>query len=194
MTDLSAAKFVKTQSQDWIKRRTRFDLEETHWGYVVRSTDRPGMGVQLTQVLAMLSGGAFAASSLGLVLLPNFLSGGVDFALRAGAAVIFAGLAAFLLYYASRGTMVELHIDTNQGEVREVVRNRAGRPSQIGRYGFDSIGGVHIDRTGQATGNAALCLRYQNTAQTVLVAFGYVTDLEALKDRLGQDLIIGANT
>jgi hypothetical protein len=191
MTYISTDKFEASPTKVAAKKRARFRVQETHWGYVVATTDKPRLSLQVTQLMAMLSGGTFAAASLSLLLLPDFLSDGAAFPLRAGAAVIFAALAAYLLWYSSRGSQVEYQVDTNQGEVREIVRNRAGRPSLMGVYGFDCIGGVYIERANQSTGNAALCLRYQNTSQKVPVAFGYAADLEALKDRLGQDLMIG---
>ncbi len=191
MTYISTDKFSASSTSTAAQKPARFNVQETHWGYVVASTDKPRFALQVTQLAAMLSGGTFAAASLSLLLLPDFLSDGATFPLRAGAAVIFAALAAYLLWYSSRGSQVEYQIDTNQGQVREIVRNRAGRPSLMGVYGFDCIGGVYIERSNQSSGNAALCLRYRNTSQVVPVAFGYAPDLEALKDRLGQDLMIG---
>ncbi len=98
------------------------------------------------------------------------------------------------MWFASRGTKLEVQIDTAQGEVREIVRNRAGRPSLLGSYGFDAIGGVFIDRiNGQdrlPMGHAVLVLRYLNTAQTMPVAAGREDDLAPLRDRLGRDLMV----
>ena len=77
------------------------------------------------------------------------------------------------------------------GEVREVVRNRAGKSTLIGRYGFDSIGGVFIDRANAPSPDVAtLVLRYRNTAQTLPVVRGEVSTLEALRNRLGKDLMM----
>jgi len=59
----------------------------------------------------------------------------------------------------------------------------------LGVYGFDAIGGVFIDRREGAM--SELVLRYRNTPQTLHVARGHVLTLERLRDRLGQDLMLG---
>lgn len=193
MTDISNTKYVSNVGNKFTAQRLRFAVDETYWGYIVRPTESPRLTLQIMQAAAMIVGASFAAGSMGLLLLPDFLSGSSDFAFRAGAAVVFAGIAAFLLWYATRGTQIEFHVDTSMGEVRETVRNRGGRSSRLGSYGFDAIGGVYIDRSDLNPKRAALMIRFGNTSQTATVATGTVAQLESLKDRLGQDLIIGEN-
>ena len=193
MTDISGAKFGTT-TQKSAKKRLRFAVDETYWGYIIRSTEGPKLTLQAMQAAAMIAGASFAAASLGLVILPDFLTGSSDFLFRAAVAIIFAGISAFLLWYATRGTQVEYHIDTSMGEIRETIRNRGGRSTRIGTYGFDAIGGVFIDRSDLDPTKAALMMRFGNTAQTVAVATGSLDQLGSLKDRLGQDLIIGDNS
>jgi len=191
MTDISNAKFGSAVGKKFQTHGLRFAVDETFWGYVVRPTDGPKLSLQVKQAAAMIIGAAFASGSLGLLALPDFMSGNTEFLFRGFVAVIFAGIASFLLWYASRGSQVEFHIDTSQGEIRETVINRAGRSTRLGTYGFDAIGGVYIDRSDLNPRNAALVLRFGNTSQKAVVASGTVAQLETLKDRLGQDLIIG---
>lgn len=172
--------------------RSTFAVDETYWGYIIRKTDGPKVVMVVMQTASMFFGAAFLAAGLGLLLLPHVMAGSVDLAMRAVAAVIFFGLAAYLLWYASRGTDSEIQIDNALGEVREVVRNRAGKSSLIGRYGFDSIGGVFLDRANAAPGQAMLVLRYRNTAQTLPVVGGRIETLESLRNRLGKDLMMDA--
>lgn len=191
MADISSAKFGSDVGNNYQTRPSRFAVEETYWGYVVRPTESPRLSLQLMQAAAMIIGASFAAGTIGLLVIPEFLAGSADLAFRAGAAVVFAGIATFLLWYATRGAQVEFHVDTSLGEIREVVRNRGGRSTKLGCYGFDAIGGVFINRSDTNPNNAALLLRFGNTSQTAAVAHGSIAQLEALKDRLGQDLIIG---
>lgn len=191
MTDISNAKFGSTVGKEYRAQRLRFEVQETHWGYIVSPTEGPRFALQFTQALAMIAGAGCAAAALGLMILPEFLTGNSDLLFRAVAAIVFGGAALLLLWYASRGTQIEYQFDTSLGEIRETVRNRAGRSSKLGCYGFDAIGGVHIDRSDANPKNAALVLRFGNTSQTATVASGTAAQLEALKDRLGQDLIIG---
>lgn len=169
-----------------------FEIDETYWGYIVKAAGGPSVGIVVAQSASMCVGAALVAASMGLWILPSSFFGADATILRMGATIIFLGCAALLLWFASRGTQSELQIDTSLGEIREVVRNRAGKSTLLGRYGFDAIGGVFLDRT-KGNKNAALLLRYRNTAQTLLVAIGAEADLTHLRDRLGRDMLIGGD-
>jgi hypothetical protein len=167
-----------------------FTLEETYWGYIIRSNDRPHYFMAILQFTATCLGAVLLAGSLGLLMAPQLTSLDSDFSLRLGAAILFAGVAAYLLWFASRGTISELEVDNSQGELREVIRNRAGQSTLLGRYGFDSIGGVFLNRT-NGRQVSSLVLRYRNTATILPVANGTIAELEPLRDRLGRDLMLG---
>ena len=79
------------------------------------------------------------------------------------------------------------------GEVREVICNRAGKPTTVGCYGFDTIGGVFLEYN-EDHETASLVLRYRNTSQTVHVAEGTEAQLISLRDRLAQDLMVQPKT
>lgn len=169
-----------------------FAVDETYWGYIVRSNEPETMGVFVMQSLAWLIGISCVVASLGLWLLPSAVMVGPAMGMKLGASVVTGAMAALCLWFASRGTQVEIQIDTRLGEVREVVRNKAGKASMVGRYGFDAIGGVYIDGAAASRGlpSGNLVLRYRNTAQTLHVASGDVIGLAALRDRLGRDLMV----
>lgn len=167
--------------------RPTCSLDETYWGYIIRAHEPVSPGVIVAQWLAWLFGVSFAVAALGLWVLPQALLSGDGLGLKIGASSLLAGLAALLLWFASRGAEVELQIDTSLGEIREVMRNRAGRPTLLARYGFDSIGGVHVDRSGP---RARLVMRYGNTAQMVPVCSGPEEDLGVLRNRLGRDVVL----
>lgn len=170
---------------------TGFAVEEFYWGYVVRDTRGAPLALVAAQAAAWAGGILCAIAAPGLFVMPGAWAEGPG-GLRLGAAVVFAAVAAILLWFASRGAVAELQIDTRQGEVREIIRNRAGKPTVGGRHGFDSIGGVFIDRTGDraARGRAVLVIRLGNTAQVLPVATGPAAGLEPLRDRLGRDLVV----
>jgi hypothetical protein len=167
-------------------------IDETYWGYIVRSVEPTPLPVLLMQGIVWLFGVAFLVAAIGLWVLPSMVTHGPALGLKMGASVIMGSIAILSLWYASRGTQTEIQIDTRLGEVREVMRNRAGKASLVGRYGFDSIGGVFIDRAapGAALTKGTLVMRYRNTAQTLHVATGGVTGLAPLRDRLGRDLML----
>lgn len=167
-----------------------FEVEDAYWGYIVRSTETPAFAERVVPVLAWLGGIAFAVAGLGMWMLPQSMLGADVLAMKLGMTSLLAGFAGFLFWYASRGTQTELQIDTALGEVREVVRNHAGRSTLLGRYGFDSIGGVFLHRAPGPDGEADLVLRYRNTVKTLPVARGQERQLTALRDRLGRDMML----
>lgn len=168
-----------------------YRIDETYWGYIILKQDGASSGTVVMQAVSMILGAAFLAAGLGLLVLPNMIAGSTDLMIRAVAAIIFFGFAAYLLWFASRGTQSEIQIDKALGEVREVVRNRAGKSTLIGRYGFDSIGGVFLDRANAPKrDHATLVLRYRNTAQVLPVVTGEISVLERLCKRVGKDLMM----
>ena len=175
-----------------------YRVDETYWGYIVRSIETPSMVLVFAQAASWLIGIGFLVATLGLWLMPTALFSGGVLGMKLGATVVTLASAAFCLWYASRGTDSEIQVDTRLGEVREVVRNRTGRSTVLGRYGFDAIGSVFIDLGGRQnradTVEGALVLRYRNTAQTLHVATGTLGTLGPLRDRLGRDLMLAPKT
>jgi len=169
-----------------------FEIDETYWGYVIRNTQRTSSLVLVVQFFAWFAGITFGAAALGLWVMPGVMFNGDVFAMKMGASVFLSAVAIFFLWFASRGAKVELQVDTRLAELREVVRNRTGRSTLVGRYGFDAIGGVFLERNMDAeTVKPKLVLRYRNTSQLLTVASGLPALLEPLRDRLGRDLMLG---
>ncbi len=170
-------------------RMSTIKVDETYWGYVIRSEAPDPVYVVLGQAIAWLLGAGFAVAALGLWVMPSMAFGGGVLPMKLAVSTVLGCIAALLLWFASRGGRTELQVDTSLGEFREVVRNRAGRPSLVGRYGFDAIGSVFLDRAVGRQGEACLVMRYRNTTQVVSVAHGEIGMLESLRDRLGRDLM-----
>lgn len=190
MTDITSATGLESVSKEYAARSPRLSVQEAYWGYTIRTQNAPRLSILMLQAGAMLTGAACLAAAIGLQVLPQAIVAANDPLFKDVASVLFAAVAALLLWFASRGTTPELQVDTTLGEVREVVRNRAGKATLLGRYGFDAIGGVFLDRQVGPKNEATLVLRYQNTAQTLHVASGPIAPLEMLRDRLGRDLIL----
>ncbi|GGL62398.1 hypothetical protein [Wenxinia marina] len=128
------------------------DLSETYWGYIVRSTEPASPVLVLLQAAALLLGAAFAAATAGMWLFPAGTGVAGVMTMKLGASVVTGAIAVLLLWFASRGDRAEYQIDTSLGEVREVVRNRAGRPSLTARYGFDALTGASAVPVGRRRG------------------------------------------
>jgi hypothetical protein len=191
--------FDQPSEQGVSRRRTGyFDsarpyaLDEHYWGYLIRSLDPLPLWLVLAQVFSWVAGIVLAIAAFGLWAFPSAQEDLLAF--RLALSVVLLGTAAFLLWFASRGARSEIQVDVRQREVREIVRNKAGRPTLIGRYPFEEIGGVFLDRStarGQyRASHASLVLRYRNTAQMLPVVHGRASDLVALRDRMGRDLMV----
>lgn len=172
-----------------------FVVEDTYWGYIVRSSARTPVIAQVLQGFAFLIGVAMVIATLGLWLLPDSLINGPIIGMKFGASLLTMISGGFFLWYASRGTMSEIHVDTRLAEVREVVTNRAGRPTLLGRHGFDIVSEVAIDLEGDAEAprrRGALVIRSEEASALVQVATGSFDALDRLRQRLGRDLMVAS--
>ncbi|WP_386681369.1 hypothetical protein [Loktanella sp. R86503] len=188
MTDMPDTSRAVTIEQRRLKQAdlvvTGFSIQEAYWGYRIIPEGAPPLRLVAMQAAAMLGGAALIAGSVALM----FMSRSTDFMFMVPAILLLMALGTSLMWFASRGTMINIEVDAMAGEVREVVRNRTGGLSVISRYGFDCVGSVFIQRP--AAGPATLMLRYRNTARTLAVASGSEADLARLRDRMGRDLIV----
>ena len=179
-----------------MERQALYEIDTSYWGYTIRSIETPPMALVFAQAAAWMIGVACLISTLGLWLIPSAGATVGVVGMKLGATVLSLSLSAFCLWFASRGTDSETQIDTQLGEVREVVRNRTGQSTLIGRYGFDAIGSVFIEMQGRGrrkqSTEGVLVLRYRNTAQTLRIAAGSLGTLAPLRDRLGRDLMLGS--
>lgn len=162
-----------------------FEIEESFWGYVIRSTEGPPVLLQVAQGLVLALGAALTAGALLLVVLP--VGGGDALSpFHAGLATLLGSAAALLLWFATRGSTVELQVDLLRGELREAVRHRAGRPTVLGRHGLDSGATLSIHR---GAGAASLILRFGPERPGLCIARGPEGALLALRRRLEEDLL-----
>ncbi|MFZ3582349.1 hypothetical protein ACOI1H_09295 [Loktanella sp. DJP18] len=159
-------------------------LEETYWGYRVVPQGSAPLRMVVLQSAAMIGGATFLAVAVTLLAMTE----GADLLFRIPVMIVVSAIGSALMWFASRGTLIQIEVDTMNGEVREVVRNRTGAITVLARYGFDSIGSVFITRP--EGGKPSLVLRYFNTARTMTVASGQEPEMARLRDRMGRDLII----
>ena len=188
MNAMNAKSFDKETAR--MNRARKFAIDETYWGYIVRSTERRSTAAILGNALCYLFGVSMVAAAAGFVLLPSGLVMDDALSLRLALSVCCLILGWSLILYAHRSGRAEFHVDTARGELREVVRNHRGGSHVTGRYGFDAIGGAFIDRSSRAPGGARLVLRYRNTSPMLEVAKGHETQLSPLRDRVGRDLML----
>ncbi len=185
MTDTNAGEMSFDHK---IAKSASFEVEDIFWGYKIRSGRSAPFAVALGQAVCFFFGACLLTATFGILVLPTlFFDGGLGI-IRLGSAALLGATSIYLLWFASRGTQVEVHVDTSMSEISEVIHNRAGRPTKVASYGFDEIGGLFIEQNDK-TGLSDLILRYRNTDQVVAVAEGTDAQLVPLRDRLAKDLL-----
>jgi len=164
-------------------------LEDTSWGYII---ERKRTGVTANEIIvagAWALGIALLVSAFGMLVSPVGYDSTETIVMKGGLALLVAAIGVRLVWYSSRGTETELQVDLTLGEVRQVVRNKVGKPTLLSKYAFEDIGSVFIDRRKGLRSNGVLLLRYKNTTKLIQAAIGPVLGLEAMRDRLGRDFL-----
>lgn len=165
-----------------------FATEDTFWGYKVLSGKSPAVSVMVGQAISFFFGVCLMTATFGVLVLPTlFFDGDAGF-FRIGASVVMGAMGTYLLWFASRGSVPVIHVDTKAREIREVVANRSGKPSVIGVHAFDDISGIELE-IDHDTGQAQLLLAQNHSAHAICVAVGTEAQLLPLRDRLVQDLL-----
>ncbi|HVG47946.1 MAG TPA: hypothetical protein VM899_07400 [Rubellimicrobium sp.] len=163
-----------------------FEVRQSFWGYVIQGTEGPPILLQVAQGLVLTGGAAAAAAALAVASLTPEADG--LSLMRLGISVLLMGLALLCLRYATRGGVVELHVDLARGELREVVRHRVGRATTLDRHDFDPSASLHIQRAGPPSGPRTLVLHHRGRPDGLCVARGPEHALLALRWRLEQDM------
>lgn len=164
-----------------------FGVHQSFWGYVIRGTGGPPILLQVAQGLVLTLGAACAAASLAVASLTPPDMDGLSL-MRLGASSFLMALSLLLLRYATRGGVVELHVDLGRRELREVVRHRIGRATTLGAHGFDPSASLHIRRGGGPDGPRMLVLHHRGNPEGLCIAEGPEHALMALRLRLEHDM------
>lgn len=172
-------------------KKSQFSVEDTFWGYQITTGRAPAIGVIIAQVLSYFIGACLLTLAIGMVTMPVVFSDNDVGVVHIAAAVLYAAVAVYLLWFASRGSQSEVHVDTSVGEIREVIGNRAGKPTTVGTCGFDAIGSVALEPTADPD-IFLLVLQYHGSDQRMSIAEGGEAQLIPLRDRLMRDLMIDA--
>jgi hypothetical protein len=185
MTDINmtAGGFV-----NHVARATPFAIEDIFWGYKVLSREGAPVSVVLGQAVSFFFGVCLVTATFGVLVLPTLFFDGDGGFMRIGAAVFMGAIGFYLLWFASRGTVADVHIDTKAREIREVVSNRFGGPTTVGLYCFDEISGIYLEQE-ETTGQSRLLLGYNDSGYSIAIAAGTEAQLLPLRDRLAQDLL-----
>ncbi|WP_019953859.1 hypothetical protein [Yoonia vestfoldensis] len=172
----------------FFKPKPPFSVEDAYWGYIIRSDKGESLGFVMLQSASFLLGVGFLIAAVGIIALSPLVFGAELSPFRVAAAVLFGAAAAYLLWFASRGTQTEVHIDTSAREIREVIRNRAGRPTTVGTHDFAAMTAAFMQDDDESDG-AMLVVQDHDTGLSICLAKGPHAQLGALQDRVARDVL-----
>lgn len=164
-----------------------FEVRKTFWGYVIRGTDGPPLLLQVAQGTVLALGAACTAGALILVSGLDGGEGGTQ-GIRVTLTIVLCVLALMLVWFATRGGVVELQFDFARGELRELVRHRMGRATVLGRHGLDPEAKLWVTRDGGGRVPCSLLLLLKGESEAICIAQGHEPALQELRRRLDQEL------
>jgi hypothetical protein len=170
------------------KPKPPFSTEDAYWGYIIRSDKGESLGFVMLQSASFLLGVTFMVAALSIIVMSPVTLGAELTPFRLAASVLFGAAAAYLLWFASRGTQTEVHIDTSVREIREVIRNRAGRPTTVGTHDFGAMTDVFVQDDDESDG-AMLVVQDHDNALSICLAKAPHAQLGALQDRVARDVL-----
>lgn len=172
----------------WDGSQAPYRIQETRWGFRVAGRGGEPLLQALARVAALLAGTAGLAAAVTLLLRAE--TGGATWPIRVGLAALIGGVGLLLVWFSTRGTVVETEVDTLRGELRLVVRNRIGPMARVATYGLDAVSGVRVARMKGGHGRAILAVELAG-GQALLVAAGAEAALVPLRRRIEREVMVG---
>lgn len=178
---------VADQTQEETKQPS-FEIEDTNWGYIVRSNEKTPLSTTIAQVAAWFFATLFFLTAIGLWVAPGIAAGADTVYIKTGASVFFISIGLFLLSYSVRGSKSEFHIEPGKSEMRTVMVNRSGAPTVLSNYEFRDLDDIIIRHLDEEKKVETLLLSYKNGMHFVPVISGDSEELVTLKKRIISDL------
>ena len=164
-----------------------FEIVRMDWGYALRPLMKVQKRILVGQALSYIIGVCLAVVALGTFLVPILFLDGALTSLRIGAAGISGAVAAYLLWFASRGTQSEVQIDFETETIRAVVPHRGGAPTLLGAYPFSAFSAL-LRRPAGVAGLSDLALQAKDGGSALWLARAETAEIAALQSRLERDL------
>lgn len=182
------ARFPELEREPEETARIVTRVDETYWGYVLRTETKPQASVVLVQALAGLAGLSFFAAAAAFWVLPGAILSGDVAVMKAVAsgACICVGL--ILLWYASAGAQPEIQMDQSRCELRVVTRNSKGHTRLVARHAFEDISAVRVQRDADDEIMGLLLMHLHGSDKIIVAARAPEHQLSVLRRRIARDL------
>lgn len=164
-------------------------IDRTEWGYIIHEPVPVGRAKSLAAAFGRFGGTILLMAAGGLLLLPEMASApGLD-SMKLAATVMFTvvGLILFLSGRAPR--QPEIHVDTDQREIRIGRRGLRGQFRPSANLGFQHVASVYLLRTKDQSRPTRLFLRLAGLDEAIEVAKGTASEMESLREVLARDLV-----
>lgn len=168
-------------------RSTHPRVADHYWGYVISPNEQViDIAVLLRWFACLVSPASFVAA-VGIWFVPAsaFAGDAAVIKMMSSLFLIYSGI--LMLRFVTRGTLVRLHVDTSNGEIKQVVDGLFRSDVVLASHGMDAISGIDVYQslTEPMFGQVHLTLK----DGTVLPAGdGSCAELCLLRDRLARDL------
>ncbi|KAA9009252.1 hypothetical protein [Histidinibacterium aquaticum] len=162
---------------------TSVAVDETYWGYVIRTDRRPRSARVLRRAALQLIALGAALAGVALWLMPEERIGVDPVVARIVAAAVLSFCALGLTRREKTEPAIELQVNLRLAEVRRIARHPGGEGELLARLSFAECGRPSVETTVDGT---RLVLRRGGTA--LPVAEGPSPLIDTLRDRLGRDL------
>ncbi|MBU2993717.1 hypothetical protein Q4555_12235 [Octadecabacter sp. 1_MG-2023] len=178
--------FVEAAVSPQLKPYGRPQVSEVYWGYETKMNEQViDLSVLARGVVSIFAVAAFIAA-VAVWIMPAMSFTGSAFLAKLFISLGALVVGAFCGRHAFRGTRVRVQIDTNVGELRQVIKGATGGEITLSRHGLDTVKSVDVvsSRGDSSFGQVQITL----TSRMVLaVADGAVATLYPLRDRLAHD-------
>ncbi|MCF2903525.1 hypothetical protein L0666_00860 [Octadecabacter sp. CECT 8868] len=178
--------FVESAVSPQSKSFSRPQVSEVYWGYEASLNEQiVDLSILARGAATILSIAAFIAAAAVWIMPAMTFTGSAFLAkllISLGALVI----GAFTGRHAFRGTRIRVQIDTNVGELRQVITGATGGEITLSRHGLDTVKSVDVvaSKMDGSFGQVQVTL---NSGLVLAVADGAVATLFSLRDRLAHD-------
>ena len=143
--------------------KAAFQVDETHWGYIVKSVVEGNVPIRLRNAMSW-------------------------FVIKSGLTTIFMSFACLCFWLTTRDSKPEFQFDLARREVRGVMRARGGSATLLESVSFDDVGSVDIRADLADADGLVLVLHIDGSRHQMEIAQGSALALEALQSRIEGDL------
>ena len=162
-------------------------VEETSWGYIIRASEVDDGLRAAGSVTGRFVGAILLMAAVGLWVMPDSAYGAELVGMKLAAMVMFTVIGGYFVWAGRKVTAPEYRIDLKHREIRIGFRSHGDGFRQSGRVDFDSVSSVFLLRSKNYR-PTRLFLRFANLSTGLEIASGSKDRMEALKQRLTDDL------